>query len=307
MVNGTKILTPDPSFKITRFKDNFQRPVVKASLGCHVKGASLPHPCSGDTATIAAGARYRMAREFKGRSPEVRTKFRLFVKRWLDKNLPPLDPNSDTSLENWLENTPYTQARKDELRKKFLKSGISLDQPINKQYLKVKSFMKDECYPDYKHARAINSRTDEFKALVGPIFQLISNKLFSLPWFIKKIPIKDRPQYIIDRLMRSGALYYTSDYTSFEAHFIQELQEDCELQLHEHMTSMLPNGREWFNVIKLAKTGNNTINFKNFSCELKAKRMSGEMDTSTSNGFSNLMFMLFLLKESGAKKYQRSH
>lgn len=301
MVNGAKTLTVDPSFKITRYRDNFRRPVVKASLGCHVKGASLPHPCSGDTATIAAGARYRMAREFKGRSPDVRTKFRHFVKKWLIKNLPPLDPNSDTSVENWLVNTPYTLARKEELRRKFQKSGIALDQPINKQYLKVKSFMKDECYPDYKHARAINSRTDEFKALVGPIFQLISNKLFALPWFIKKIPIKDRPQYIIDRLMRNGSLYYTSDYTSFEAHFIKELQEDCELQLHEHMTSMLPNGREWFNIISQAKTGRNTINFKNFSCELEAKRMSGEMDTSTSNGFSNLMFMLFLLKESGAK------
>lgn len=301
MINGMKVLDCDPSFKITKYRDNFTRPVVKASLGCHVNGASLPHPCSGDTATIAAGARYRMARHFPGRPPDLRTEFRSFVRKWLRKNLTPLDPNSDTTLDTWLKKTPYTQARKDELRRKFIKSGLALDQPISSQYLKVKSFMKDECYPEFKHARAINSRTDEFKALVGPIFQLISDKLFALPWFIKKIPIKDRPQYIIDRLMRTGAWYYTSDYTSFEAHFTKELQEDCELQLHQYMTSELPSGKDWFEVISKAKTGCNAISFKNFQCKLDAKRMSGEMDTSTSNGFSNLMFMLFLLKKSGAK------
>lgn len=211
----------------------------------------------------------------------------------------PLSAATDTSFDTWIKNTPYTEARKAELRRKLDEADLDLSKPVPNKYLRVKSFMKDESYPTWKHARAINSRTDEFKALVGPIFQCISDKLFSTKWFIKKIPIADRPQYIIDLLYRVGATYLISDYTSFEAHFIKEMQEDCELQLHRYMTTEIPFGKDWFNLIKRAKTGTNSIAFKNFTCTLDAKRMSGEMDTSLSNGFSNLMFMLYLMKEAG--------
>jgi hypothetical protein len=39
--------------------------------------------------------------------------------------------------------------------------------------------------------------------------------------------------------------------------------------------------------------------FKTFSLQVEATRMSGEMCTSLGNGFSNLMFMLFLCKRKG--------
>ncbi len=274
--------------------------MVQASLGVHVHGAALPHPCPGDTATIAAGTTYRVGRRID--RPELhRAKFRAFVKKFLKENLTPLNAEADTSFATWIKNTPYTEARKNELTRKLEKAGIDLNKPCPKDWFKVKSFMKDEVYPTWKHARAINSRTDEFKALVGPIFQLISDKLFATEWFIKKIPIQDRPQYIIDLLHRIGAWYLISDYTSFEAHFIEELQEDCELQLYKYMTKNLPQGKQWYDIIREAKCGTNQIRFKNFTCELKAKRMSGEMDTSTSNGFSNLMFMLYLMSESNCQ------
>lgn len=221
------------------------------------------------------------------------------MKEWLEENLVPLGPDTDISFDTWIKNTPYTEARKQELRRKLDESGLDLSKPCPKKYMKVKSFMKDESYPTWKHARAINSRTDEFKALVGPIFQKISEALFSKKWFIKKIPVNDRPQYIIDMLYRTGAIYLISDYTSFEAHFIKEMQEDCELQMHQYMSKDLPGGPQWYEIIKEAKIGKNDIAFKNFTCTLDAKRMSGEMDTSLSNGFSNLMFMLYLMKEAG--------
>lgn len=288
----------DKTLKIRRFRQNLQRPVVKASLGAHVSGASLPHPCPGDTATTAAGAAYRVGREIK-RPPNFRAEFRQFVTDWLEKNMTPLSVETDTSFQTWINGTPYTLARKEELRRKLEESGLDLKKEVPAKYLRCKSFMKDESYPTWKHARAINSRSDEFKALVGPIFQAISDKLFALPWFIKKIPINERPQYIIDHLLRTAEYYVTSDYTSFEAHFTKELQEDCELLFHQYMVKNIAEGDAWLKLIKMAKTGMNVLEFKNFIIELEAKRMSGEMDTSLSNGFSNLLFMLFLMFKAG--------
>jgi len=296
--NGT-IIDIDPTLKITRLVENHLRPVVAVSLGPTIKNALTPHPCQGDTHTAAAGALYRFGRKIKT-TGKYRVKFRQFVAKWLENNMTPLAFDTDVSFDTWLEKTPYTLARKQELRIKFADSNLHLGDVIPNKFLKVKSFVKDEHYPEYKHARAINSRDDVFKCLVGPIYQAISEVLFSKSWFIKKIPIADRPQYIIDLLHRVGAWYLISDYTSFEAHFTKALMKDCEMQLAKYMSKDLPEGFEWCKLIERAKTGKNRINFKNFSMQVEAKRMSGEMDTSLSNGFSNLMFMLFLMAESGA-------
>jgi hypothetical protein len=211
----------------------------------------------------------------------------------------PLAHDTDVTFESWISSTPYTLARKNELREILKECGLDLYMIIPDKYLWIKAFVKDEHYDTFKHARAINSRHDVFKCLVGPIYQKISDQLFSLPWFIKKIPIKDRPQYILDLLYRVGHHYFISDYTSFEAHFTKEMMEDCEMELADYMTSELPEHTAFMDLIRRAKMGTNHINFKNWSCEIEAKRMSGEMDTSLSNGFSNLMFMLYLCEEAG--------
>jgi len=213
----------------------------------------------------------------------------------------PLSVTEDVTFETWIENTPYTLARKDELRRIFYDSGLDYYMTVEEKFLFVKSFVKDETYPTYKHARAINSRSDIFKCLVGPIFQKISDQLFKTPWFIKKIPINERPQYILDMLYRTGHYYFISDYTSFEAHFTREMMEDCEMQLADYMTKDLPQHSWFMDLLTRAKCGTNSINFKNWGCEIEAKRMSGEMDTSLSNGFSNLMFMLYMCEQAGLK------
>jgi len=289
--------------KKSRIQKDKSRPVVLASLGCHVEGACLPHVDPSDTITSATGAMYRFCRKIPN-SNKHRPNFRSFVSKWCEENLTPLPFDSDTSQKTWLEGSPYTQKRKEELQQKWDKACVDLhilESNTNaERYLKVKSFIKDECYPTYKHARAINSRTDEFKCAVGPIFKLISDQLFSLPWFIKKIPIDQRPDYIIDLLYRVGAIYVTTDYTSFEAHFDPQMMDDCEMELIRFMVSKLPEGDAFIALVAKAKyLCPNLILFKNFSIEIKGKRMSGEMDTSLSNGFSNLMFMLYLCEQNG--------
>lgn len=285
------------TFKISSFRatDNKNRPVAMASLGCHVDGAALPHPDLADARTACVGSMFRFCRSM----PKVdRKKFRRFVCSWLKENMTPLSPDVDRSFETWIKNTPYTQARKKELIAKY---NAIVGDPLNlsEKFCRVKSFIKDEVYPTFKHARGINSRADEFKCVVGPLFQLISDQLFKLPYFIKKIPIHQRPDYILDMLQKVGEWYMTTDYTSFEAHFEADMMYDCEFQLYRYMTQFLPEGKRFMGLLMRVLAGANHIIFKDFKIQIRGKRMSGEMCTSLGNGFSNLMFMLYLCSENG--------
>jgi len=162
------------------------------------------------------------------------------------------------------------------------------------------SFVKDETYPEYKHARGINSRSDRFKCKVGPIFRLIEKIVYAHPSFIKKVPVHLRPEYIVEKLEQVGGKYFATDYTAFESLFVREIMEAVEFELYDYMTSLLPEHDEFMALCREVLGGVNQCNFKFFSVFLEATRMSGEMCTSLGNGFSNLVFMLFLCEEVGS-------
>jgi len=202
-------------------------------------------------------------------------------------------------VEAWLEKTNYPLWRKVELLEKWGKMTHIRDK--KNKYFECKSFMKDETYPEFKYPRAINSRSDEFKCYVGPIFKLIEEAVFRLDWFIKKIPVAERPEFIRRKLLRNGGIYKATDYTAFEANFRKKLMEVCEFELYDFMTSHLPTGKDFMSIIREALLGTNKCVFKYFDVFVKATRMSGEMCTSLGNGFSNLMFMLFMCDYIGTK------
>jgi hypothetical protein len=273
-----------------------RRPVVLSDLGCVVEGSCMPHCDPHDPLTTLAGVAKRFA--FKPPEPEseLLSHFKRFVRQWIGENLISLAPDSDISVQTWLDSTNYPLHRKDELMRKYTDCEGRLDP---RKHYKCKSFMKDECYPEYKHARAINSRSDEFKCKVGPIFRLIEKVVFKHKAFIKRIPVSDRPQYILDMLKRNGAIYMATDYTAFESLFTRDIMEACEFQLYEYMTQYLPDGASFMGLLREVLGGENVCEFKNFTVSLDATRMSGEMCTSLGNGFSNLMFMLFMCQEAG--------
>jgi hypothetical protein len=296
----TNAIEIDPSIKISRLvlTDEKPRPVALASLGCHVAGHAHPHPDLSDTRSTIVGALYRFGRKMP--PPVDRPKFRKFVKNWIIENLIPLEMDVDYSFETFINNAPYTLARKKELTDKYDRI-VGCIYLLDKKSCGVKSFIKDETYVVPKHSRVINSRADEFKCVVGPVFQLISDRLFQLPWFIKKIPIKDRPQYISDMLETIGSWYMTTDYTSYEAHFTKEMMHDCEFLLYKYMVKNLPIANKFMRLLSRVLAATNHITFKNLTMNISAKRMSGEMNTSLGNGFSNLMFMLYLCEQNGNK------
>ncbi len=281
-----------------RRNDPASRPVVAASLGCHLEGVCLPHVDPNDIETTRAGVEKRFGTKAPDPDLLLMAEFRQFVIKFCKDHLKPLPPDSDTTVESWLANTSYTQRRKEELLKKWELLG-NPDRIFDKKYTECKSFVKDEFYPDFKHARAINSRTDEFKCAVGPIFKLIEKKVFALDYFIKKIPVSERPKYIMDMLARAGYEYDAADYTSFESLFTAPLMEACEMELYDYMTQELPEHEYFMKACRTVLAGENVCVFKDLTARVEAVRMSGEMCTSLGNGFSNLMFCLFLNHKYG--------
>lgn len=284
-------ISPLPKVDLT-----VRRPVL-VSLGCELVGAALPHPDLDEPKTAAAGCFKRFASKPPTPDPALLERLREFVRRWCQHNLKPLPADADTSVREWLESTSYPAWRKAELLKKWENVRTIWDD--EGVYFICQSFVKDECYVEYKHARGINSRSDEFKCAVGPIFKLIEREVFKNPHFIKHVPVAQRPSYIMDRLYRVGARYFSTDYSSFEALFTADIMDAVEFEMYDYMTRDLPEHDHFMRLCREVLGGVSELHFRHFRVQLRATRMSGEMCTSLGNGFANLMFMLFLCELKG--------
>lgn len=275
------------------------RPVMQ-SLGCNVSEVAPPHPSTDDTINSVAGAMKRVARKLPKVDAAHLKRFRQSVKESI-REIPKLSPSSNTTHEFWFQHVRYPFWRMQQLREAY----DSFDGLINPSlhYL-TSGFIKAETYMKYKYARTINSRCDFFKAWCGAIFHLIEKAVVAhYPQLIKQIPVKDRPAYIMEHVYMEGATYIATDYVAYEASFTREIMEACEMQLYEHMTSLLPQGREFMEHVRGALTGKNHMVFKDFILILKARRMSGEMCTSLGNGFTNLQLMKFACREAKSEGF----
>lgn len=286
-----------PGFELkTKRRPRAPPQVVAASAGCHVRGAAQPHAHMKDIPTLEQGARKRVGPVMPQHNHRTRRRFKRFVQRKMRQLFKKLPRDTDVSFETWIALAPYPAWRK----KQLWEAWESLkDKPICYEDFACKSFIKDEHYPDWKHARTINSRSDRFKVFSGPIFHAIEKVIFASPYFIKKIPAKDRAQYIIDNVWVPGRPAVATDYSSFEASFTREVMESCEMQLYRWMSEDVDGGREWYKIVHKALTGKQKLIFLHGDvvCRTLATRMSGDMCTSLGNGFTNLMVSLFLAEE----------
>jgi len=223
----------------------------------------------------------------------IKKDFESFVKRWVEDNIQPLSLDYDLSVEHWLEEAKYPRWRKDELLK-LVGENVS-----RKKFKQVKAFIKDESYPDYKHARGINSRSDYAKIFFGPYFHALEKVLFTRPEFVKFVPVSQRATFVYEALYKPFAKYGVTDYSFFEAHFNAWLMDATGGTLYRHFFSDCIGGGNFIKVWASTLLGTNHIKFKWFDVEIEATRMSGEMNTSLENGFANLMLTLFILERSG--------
>lgn len=289
---------PDNSFKVTKIRAGFynmdKRTPVRVSLGCHVEGHSLPVPDLNHGPSALAGCVKRVAASM----PEINyvdlRKFKRWVKRFFHKHLQSLkfEETEVFDFTTWIDNAPYPEYRKAELRAVFEK-GLG-KRPITK----VKAFVKNEPYTEPKHVRGIYSRHDDYKVRVGPFFKNFGDKLFSLPWFIKKVSVGNRPVSLLEKLERFKTLFCT-DFSQFEATFVKGLMS-VELMVYRMCLEGHPAQKELCDLFHLMTT-TNEISFKDFDIRVEAKRMSGEMNTSCGNGLMNLLLTFYILEMHGNK------
>lgn len=199
----------------------------------------------------------------------------------------PLSADTDVSYETWRSKLDFNQQRLqqlDEAHEKLLQHGLS------KRDFGLKTFIKLESYPCYKYPRLINSRSDVFKTYFGPYARAMEEEVYKLPYFIKHVPVLERP-FFLSTWLPPFHKYIASDYSKFERHFIPEIMAILELQLYQHMLRNFPGVYE---TAASVLTGTNHLRGVNFLADIVGCRMSGEVTTSLANGFSNLMLFLFV-------------
>lgn len=288
---------PDASFRVTKFRKGFydttKRRSLMVSLGCHVKHYTMPVPDLDHGPSQLAGMTKRVAAAMPPIGRARLRSFKRFVKRFCNKYLKSLkfDPTEQFEFEEWIENAPYAEYRKAELKMVYERGKL-----LKKPKTNVKAFVKYETYPVPKHFRGIYSRDDDYKTRVGSFMKKLGDRLFSTKWFIKKIPVPDRPRAILEKCDGYNKIFCT-DFSQYESTFVREL-----MKINHWVYLWCLEGhpmKKHFNDLFAYTSTTNKIQFKNFDCKVDAKRMSGEMDTSLGNGLMNLLITFYNLEQAG--------
>ncbi len=266
------------------------------SLPCRVLGAVYFRPNSQDPLSAVQGLRKRLVHDRPPVNRRLLKEFKTFVKDHLSKEYVPLRPDQIPSFEEWLAGVNHPAWRKEEYRQAYeeLKDGKVRPSSLRKK----KCFVKREFYPEPKFHRAIHSPTDYEKVIEGPFAKAIESVVFARPEYIKKIPRAEWPEYIRSRIHRPGWKIFGSDYSSFEANFVPVLQDACEFQLVRYMLAVVLHLQGPENMLNdsLVKY----LEARLYIAYIKGRRSSGKMTTSLFNGFSNPMFVRFILRKLGA-------
>lgn len=240
-----------------------------------------------------------------------------YVKREIIPYLPPLELGRDREelLEKWFKHCSYSNKRKQQLIQKYdayiQKYGLNPTDEVND----CKMFIKEEFYPEKKHARMIISRSDEFKAIVGPYIHAFDEELFHGHFEKNFVKGKDST-WKVERMKQINSDYplvLETDYSSFEGSQSLLIQNAVELQVFRHYfqnypeilrfieaaydplyyESRPPHGQRW--PLKF------DIHSKHFKMHIVGNRKSGEMWTSSGNGLLNLVIMGFLAERNGVR------
>lgn len=269
------------------------RDIVAVSTGCHFEGGSRPRP-NPDQFTSMVGCTKRMCLTMPKAKRTYLRRLKRFAYRLLVRNFRPLDYTRIYTRPEWVETRPYPEWRKAELRDVIDNTPPYLVPKIQK----VGRFSKYEAHNEYKDARSILPRTDEFKTLFGPYTASVEREVFSkTDRFIKKVPVEERPKHL-EELFAGHRRFMITDYSSYEQSFKEEIMESLDIVMFKFFfKDFSRDSLVWQLFQSLKET--NKISDTYVTIFREAQRMSGEMNTSLSNGFANLCVGLFLCSEMG--------
>jgi len=138
--------------------------------------------------------------------------------------LPFLENDQDFLFQTWLdENKSYSGPRKRQLMRAY--KTLS-EIRINEHDYACKTHVKREMYEEPKYLRLINSRTDRFKALVGPYIhyleKLIYHKKIRYQGGEHQFFVKGTDPHLFPTLiskLQDNPYFLETDYSSFESSF----------------------------------------------------------------------------------------
>lgn len=227
------------------------------------------------------------------------------------------------TFEEWLEQTPYERARKDELKQIYVDFCSEFD-PSNHDMAGVESFIKDEPYGKFAAPRWISARAELFKCLFGPFVQTMMNRVMEDEAFIKKIPTRERAKYIRE-MEEDGFCYVAMDATSYEAHFRGAFMKIRHMLMF-HLADLPFDATRVYDETYVYKRGGFEIagmtlpELLNVICDKQTLKMkslgsiftemilcSGEMDTSLGNTFTTKAIVCFCMEKHGVDWRTRRH
>lgn len=224
-----------------------------------------------------------------------------FSLRYLLEHFIPLPnvPFGRDVFEQWLSFcSHYNDERKFKLRRCFDKAE---QHQFHLRFCDYygECFVKREFYPEPKCLRFINSRSDTFKAVIGPYIHMIEKQVYQDIHFVKGTRIDLLPTKLVE--LKKWDYILETDYSSFESSFSWEYVQAVELPFFRYF---LKNNPLVLSIVEHAYMLNNRERVqkmfsKEFDLRLTGCRLSGELWTSLCNGYSNLMNMLYLCETKG--------
>jgi hypothetical protein len=278
---------------LKRRADCVDRIPISRTLPIYFDEFALFRPDPDYPPNVVIGVLARIGMQPPKIDPVIKRALKMFVSAYCEQFLTPLEPDS-VDFKDWIENTPYSRKRKDQLIKVWFDSDTECVFD-DKRKTEIKSFIKDEPYDEPKAPRSINSRADWFKCYSGPLFQAIGHEIFhGSPDFIKTVAVREQPADIMADLHDAFSPITINDATSYEAHFIKETMNIIEFTMYHFMCRRSADYSSRMKTIQKVLTGEQKLKFKLIQVTTDCLRMSGEMNTSLGNGFTTQMLVKFI-------------
>jgi len=280
--------SPDLRLKIKSFTDsesvvgcygNFRVVGISGRIECIGYVPSFSSVCN----TIGACV-HRFGRKMKDGDEGTRDDFLSFSKHLIGTVFTPLTLAELYTFDEWLEHTSYSGERKAALRE------LRREPKFGSEFLESKSFGKWEVYGEKKQMRAINSPSDESKAILGPLIYSSDKQTFKTKYFVKGSDPRTWPRKLRDAFGSRPVV--ETDFSSFESHHRAQFAQVVHFWLR-HMTDGVSSDIEKYLIDQLVLGVNRSV-FKLLTASIPECLMSGAMWTSSANGILNLCIMGYL-------------
>jgi len=199
------------------------------------------------------------------------------------------------TFDAYIEGRDFTVHKKQQW-KEYHDTTMSKLGRYDKRDTYVATHTKLEFYTEPKFYRGIYARSDRFKASYGPLISSIEDVVYKLQYFIKSVPVTQRPKYIHEFFGEDDV--YSNDHSAYESSNNPYMMNSVLRPIYEHIAS---SHLDLVNDYMNALTSEQYIKATEYTAKTFGRRMSGEMDTSLGNGLVNLATIMYVLWSHGAK------